>query len=240
MQTEPLFHQWVRVGVQFPAFTASIEEPLPEELIANTSVVGRYEPRLLECMAGWIVKHGELINTSLMHKHLAGGDSAVLGLVFDLVKSKDATKVKQLLKYCKPKKKAEMLFYAAEDSATLKAKAIENETDLNKKWNLFYASFRVKTDAVAERKQVLKDNPNLARRAIFGVQMRTEILNFLLRKGSSFPGEIATQLGYQYHRILEDIQELIRDGVLTDSPKAKKRMLKINPPFEKYLNLLPY
>lgn len=240
MQPEPLFQQWVRIGVQFPAFEPSSEEPLLEELIASTSVVGRYEPRLIECMAGWIAKHGELINTSLMHKHLAGGDSAVLGLLFDLVESRDALKVKQLLKYCKRKKKAEMLFYAAENSPTMKAHAIERETEMNKKWNLFYSSLRVKTDAVMERKHILKDNPNLARRALFGVQMRTEILNFLLKKGSSFPGEIAKQLGYRYHRIFEDIQELIRDGVVTDSQEAKKRILKISPPFEKYLNLLPY
>jgi hypothetical protein len=240
MQPKPLFQQWVRVGVQFPAFEPSSEEPHLEELIANTSVVGRYEPRLIECMAGWITKHGELINTSLMHKHLSGGDSAVLGLLFELVESKDALKVKQLLKYCKPKKKAEMLFYAAENSPTMKAKAIENETKLNKKWNLFFASLRLKTDAVVERKQILRDNPNLARRALFGVQMRTEILNFLLRNGSSFPGEIAKQLGYQYHRIFEDIQDLIRDGVVMDSQEGKKRILRISPPFEKYLNLLPY
>jgi len=44
----------------------------------------------------------------------------------------------------------------------------------------------LKTDAVMERKHILRDNPNLARRALFGVQMRTEILEFSLKKGFQF------------------------------------------------------
>jgi hypothetical protein len=87
-------------------------------------------------------------------------------------------KLKQLTKYCHPKKKAEMLFFAAESSPTMKAQAVEHETEINRKWNLLYVSLRIKTDAVFDRKEVLKRNPNLARRALFGVVMRTEIMNF--------------------------------------------------------------
>jgi len=240
MNIEPLFPMWARLGVNFPAFNPSQEEPLIEDLIAQTSIVGRYEPRLIEGMAGWLQKHGDLVNTSLMHKHIATGDSAVIGLLFDLLSSKETAKLKQLTKYCHPKKKAEMLFYAAETSPTMKAQAIENETELNRKWNLFYVSLRVKTNAVFNRKEILKNNPNLARRALFGVLMRTEILNFLLRKGSSFPAEISKTLGYRYHRVMADIQNLIRDGAVIDSAIGKKRELKISPAFYDYLNALPY
>ena len=133
-----------------------------------------------------------------------------------------------------------MLFYAAETSPTMKAQAIENETELNRKWNLFYVSLRVKTDAVFNRKEMLKKNPNLARRALFGVVMRTEILNFLLRKGTSFPAEISRTLGYRYHRVISDIQNLIRDGAIIDSVAGKRRELKISPAFYDYLNAMPY
>jgi hypothetical protein len=72
-----------------------------------------------------------------MHKQIAAGAPAVIGLVFDLLSSKESSKLKQLIKYCKPKKKAEMLFYAAETSPVMKAHAVENETELNRKWNLY-------------------------------------------------------------------------------------------------------
>ncbi|MDD5673247.1 MAG: hypothetical protein PHC61_03715 [Chitinivibrionales bacterium] len=240
MNTEPLFPLWKRLGVNFASFEPSHEEALIEDLIAQTSIIGRYEPRLIECMAGWIQKHGNLINTSLMHKYLAAADTAVIGLVLDLLDSKETLKLKHLTKYCVPKKKAEMLFYAAENSATMKSEAIEKETAMNRKWNLYYVSLRIKIDAVLERKQVLKMNPNLGRRALFGSDMRTEILNFLLRRGTSFPAEIAQSLGYRYHRVIADVQELVRDGIVTDSVSSRKKLLQISSAFKGYLNLLPY
>jgi hypothetical protein len=240
MNSEPLFSMWARLGVNFPAFKPSKEEPLVEDLIAQTSLIGRYEPRLIEAMAGWLQKHGDLVNTSLMRRHIEIGDSAVIGLVFDTLTSKETVKLKQLTKYCRPKKKAEMLFFAAESSPTMKAQAVEHETELNRKWNLLYVSLRVKTDAVFDRKEVLKRNPNLARRSLFGVVMRTEILNFLLQRGSSFPAEISKALGYRYHRVISDIQGLIRDGAIIDSFAGKKRQLKISPAFHNFLNAIPY
>jgi hypothetical protein len=240
MNSELLFSMWARLGVNFPAFDPSKEEPPVEELIAQTSLIGRYEPRLIEGMAGWLQKHGDLINASLMRRHIQNGDPAVIGLIFDTLSSKETAKLKQPIKYCRPKKKPEMLFYPAETSPTMKAQAVENETELNLKWNLFYVSLRVKTDSVFERKEVLKRNSNLARRALFGVVMRTEIWIFLLQKRTSFPAEISIVLGYRYHRVIADIQCLIRDGAIIDSFAGKRRQLKISPSFHEYLNTISY
>jgi hypothetical protein len=240
MNNEPLLSMWARLGVNYPAFKPVEEEPLVEDLIAQTSLIGRYDPRLIEGMAGWLQKHGDLVNTALMRRHIEKGDPAVVGLVFDTLTSKETAKLKQLTKYCHPKKKAEMLFFSAESSPTMKAQAVEHETELTRKWNLLYVSLRIKTDAVFDRKEVLKRNPNLARRALFGVVMRTEILNFLLQKGSSFPAEISKELGYRYHRVISDIQDLIRDGAVIDSFSGKTRQLKISPAFHDFLNAIPY
>lgn len=231
---------WVRLGVNFPSFEPSIEEPLLEDLIAKTSLIGRYEPRLIEAMAGWIQKHGDLMNSSLMHKHIESGDSAVLGLLSDLLDSKEAVKFNSIHKYCKPKENAEMLFFSAEKSAVMKAQAIENATELNEKWNLYYVNLRVKTDSVFNRRMVLKRNPNLARRALFGSEMRTEILNFLLSKKVSFPSEIAKSLGYRYHRVLEDIHNLMRDGALVEISSNKKKEIRLSPLFIDYLKSIPF
>jgi hypothetical protein len=240
LQTESLFQLWARVGVNFPAIKPSETEPLVEELIAQTSIIGRYEARLIECMAGWLTKHGDLVNTSLMHKYISQGNSAVIGLVFDLLDTKESVKLKSLMKYCNPNKEGEMLFHVAENSPTMKAEAINKETPINRKWNLYYVSLRIKTDSVFDRTTILKNNPNLARRALFGAGMRTEILNFLLNKGTSFPAEIANHFGYRYHRVTADIQDLIREGAIIDTPSANRRMLRLSSPFEKYLRITPW
>jgi len=40
-----------------------------------------YESRLIEGMAGWLQKHGDFVNTSLMRRHIESGDLAVIGLL---------------------------------------------------------------------------------------------------------------------------------------------------------------
>lgn len=240
MNSDSLFEKWVRVGVNFPSFEPCSEEPLIEELIAQTSIVGRYEPRLVEVMAGWIQKHGDLINISLMHKHITKGDSAVIGLLSDILESKEASKFKQIGKYCSPKEKAEMLFISAKSSPTMKAKAIENETEVNRKWNLYYVSLRIKSDTVLNRRTILRNNHNLARRELFGAEMRTEILNFLLSKKASFPAEISRVLGYRYHRVIEEIYSLLRNGALIEKSSGKRKEISIASEFTDYLNSIPF
>ena len=92
MNSEPLFSMGTRLGVNFPAFNPSKEEPLVEELIAQTSLIGRYETRLIEGMAGWLQKHGDLVNTSLMRRHIESGDPAVIGLLRYTSKAKGLSK----------------------------------------------------------------------------------------------------------------------------------------------------
>ena len=67
--------------MNLPAFNPSKGEPLVEELIAQTSLIGRYEPRPIEGMAGWLQKHGDLVNASLMRRHIESGNLAVIGLL---------------------------------------------------------------------------------------------------------------------------------------------------------------
>jgi hypothetical protein len=70
--------------------------------------------------------------------------------------------------------------------------------------------------------------------------MRTEILNFLLGKGSSFPAEISKSLGYRYHRVISDIDNLVRDGAIIDSAAGKRRELRLSPAFHQYLTSIPF
>jgi len=237
---DSLYEKWNHLAGAFPAMGCSLQEPLLEELIAETSVIGRYEPRLIEIMAGWIQENGDLINTVLMSKFIPSGDSSVIGLLTDLLDSKEALKFKNLQKYCVPKEQPEMLYHEANSSPTLKAKAVETETEINRKWNLYYVSLRIKTNAIYNRQWVLKNNPNLARRALFGAEMRTEILNYLLSRERSFTAEIARTFGYRQHRVAEEIDRMIKEGIVKEYPSGRKKEIAMQPEFGKYLGLIPF
>ena len=235
-----LCKKWMRLGVGFSNTEPYLEEPQLEELIAETSVMGRYDPRLIEGMAGWIQEHGDLINMSLMHKNIHLSDSAVIGLISDLVTGKEAQKFKKIAKYCTPKPQPEMLFYGTEKSKEARIKAVENETEKNRRWNLYYVGFKIKSGAVFQRNLMLKLNHNLARRALFGAEMRTEIFNYLLAKERSFPAEIARNLGYRYHRVMEDIHGLLKDGALIRHETGRKKEVVIASAFAEYLRQMPF
>jgi len=235
-----LCKKWMRLGVGFSGTEPALEEPHLEELIAETSLIGRYDVRLIEGMAGWIQEHGDLINMSLMHKNIKLADSAVIGLVSDLISGAAAQKFKKIVKYCTPKTQPEMLIYGSEKSEETRTAAVKNETEANRRWNLYFVDLRIKSDAVFQRNLMLKLNHNLARRALFGAEMRTEILNYLLEKERSFPAEIARNLGYRYHRVMEDVHGLLKDGALVRYETGRKKEITIAQPFADYLRQIPF
>jgi len=235
-----LYRKWMRLGVGFSDIEPSFSEPPLEELIAETSLIGRYDLRLIEGMAGWIQEHGDLINMSLMHKNIKLADSAVIGLVSDLVGGAAAQKFKNIVKYCTPKPTPEMLIYGSEKSEETRTEAVKNETEINRRWNLYYVDLKIKSGAVFQRNLILKLNHNLARRALFGAEMRTEILNYLLEKERSFPAEIARNLGYRYHRVMEDIHGLLKNGALIQYEAGRKKEITIAQPFANYLRQIPF
>ncbi|MDR0308041.1 MAG: hypothetical protein LBI42_14545 [Chitinispirillales bacterium] len=235
-----LYRKWMRLGVGFSGTEPALEEPYLEELIAETSLIGRYDSRLIEGMAGWIQEHGDLINMSLMQKNIKLADSAVLGLISDLVAGKEAQKFKKIAKYCTPKSQPEMLFYGTGKSEETRTEAVKSETAVNRRWNLYYVDFKIKNGVVFQRNLMLKLNHNLARRALFGAEMRTEILNFLLNKRQSFPAQIARSLGYRYHRVMEDVHTLLRNGALVQQEVGRKKEITIAQPFMDYLKQIPF
>jgi hypothetical protein len=158
-----IFERWRRLGVNFTSTAPSVQEPLIEKLVADTIVYGRAEPRLLECMAAWLYYYGDLVNISLMRNYISQIDSAVLGLILELINHK---RLNQLIKYCAPKKYPEMLFKVK--STIMKAEAVNGSSEINSKWNLYFVSFRIKHGAIMNRHYVLKNNLNLARRRLVG------------------------------------------------------------------------
>ena len=163
--TDTVFEDWVRIGVKFTGTKPSADEPLVEGLIAQTSIVCRKWPRLMDVMAGLVQLYGDLLNVSLMRKYIPHGDSAVIGLLCDLVTSREAEKIKLLTKYCAPKETPEFLFPENYLTIDIVEHMVPEETrKICRKWNLYFPYVRIKTNCMLIRKDILSRNPNLAHR----------------------------------------------------------------------------
>jgi hypothetical protein len=47
-------------------------------------------------------------------------------------------------------------------------------------------------------------------------------------------------LGYRYHRVLEDVHNLLRDGALVERSFNKKKEIRLSQPFIDYLKTIPF
>jgi hypothetical protein len=153
---DSLFEGWQRFGVRFTHTEPAAEPMLLERLIAETSIWGRYKPRLMDGMLGWIQKCGDLIDISLMRENLRYGASAVIGLLSDVLTSDAAQNFKQIKQYCTPKTKPEMLFHIGNDFMPLMIKAAYVATEINRIWNLYYVSLLIKTSTLYTRQYILR------------------------------------------------------------------------------------
>lgn len=230
-----IFESWRRLGVNFTSVDSSMQEPQVEKLVRDTLIKGRDEPRLLECMAAWLYQYGDLINISLMRNYVTQTDSAVFGFILELINHK---RLNQLIKYCTPKKDPEMLFNV--NSTIMKAEAVNSSSDINRKWNLYYVSFRIKNNAIMNRHYVLKNNPNLARRSLFGVSLKTEIINFILNNEDVYVAGISHYMGCHYHLVSSDIKEMIEDGIVRSVQYKRKNILEFIPSFRNYFCATPF
>jgi hypothetical protein len=119
----------------------------------------------MDVMAGWVQLYGDLINVSLMRESLPQGDSAVIGLLCDLVTSTEAQNFKLLTRYCTPKETPDFLFFLRDLTiGMLEYMVPEDIKEICRKWNLYFSYVRIKTNCILAREDILNNNPRLAQR----------------------------------------------------------------------------
>jgi len=66
-------------------------------------------------------------------------------------------------------------------------------------------------------------------RALFGVNARCEILDYLARNGTGHPREIARELYYSQKAIHDTLTDLACSGVIQSSKGARERVFRLSP-----------
>ena len=237
---ETCIRKWVRTGINFTGYSMYKHEVNLEELIAATSVIGRYEPRLIYCMTSWIIKNGDLINVYRLKSEVINSDTAVLGALLEIsLTHKADKKLGNIIKFCNKKEKPEMMFIIADTSPSLKLSIIENGDLICNKWNVLCKEITIKPDSLFNRSYIMKHNKNLARRMLFGVQMKTEIFNILLEKKNLYIKQLQDILGYKYPVIFNEIKKLHDEGIIDWYEDKQMKWISLNKRMENYLNKVP-
>jgi hypothetical protein len=216
-----LWNQWSSIGV---AGYGEIDRPWvvdPEALIALTGTFGRYDPRLFDEMLDWLDRNERFINVQRLRNILKTegfASSYVIGeLAAKQLKDKKGIKWKGLYKDYLREENPQALFLLKSG----KAFPVVGEKDPE------YLKYGYIRNPVVNRGLSRPFPPktraslHLQLRALFGLNSRSEILLYLILKGSGTIRDMADQSYYAWRSIQDTLLELSHSALL-QSPEVKK------------------
>ena len=223
-----LWRQWSALGV---AGHSRSDDPWvidPEALLLFTCTLGRHEPRLFDEVIDWLQANGPFINILRLKRILrtekfAGGRvlAAVAGL---MSKGAEVLKWKRLAESAEPTGSLEALFFA-KDGQTL---PIVGDPDAH------FARYGLKRGPLRLRgysqmfRPTERTNLLLQLRALFGINVRCEIVLYLLAHEAAHPSKIARDTYYFARAVQNTLVDMSRSGIvqLRSSAREKHYWLK--------------
>jgi hypothetical protein len=214
---DTLYQKWIRLGWMA---TGNLwpEEVDPELLIVQTTHAARTDSRLFKWLLTWFKDNNDLINTKRLLRILDNADTAVLGAVIEIaIKESGNHNLKTILTKCKKKPVQELLFTGMEDIETFVAQEKAKTHEIYSKWGLYCSMYEFYNDANRSRAWILEHNRNLALRALYGPNIRAEIMYYLLNHDLCAIKNIAQHIGYTYSSVYNEVTILIKNGFVTKS-----------------------
>jgi hypothetical protein len=235
---EELKSQWSRIGFRFLDKPSKAPVDL-ERLIVETTRAGRQDPVLLSAMLTWIIHFSDLINTARLLRLLKDADLSVLGLILDLSLEHHAhKKLKQLILKFTAKTKPEILFSVMDSMVTTRNSEIENSIPAGRKWGLFVSDISIKADALHNRDWILKRNPNLYFRALFGANIKAEVFSQLFKLKETYIQELSRAIGVSYQPVYAEVKEMAENHFLNMKSIGRTKLISMNPLFNRHFQAL--
>lgn len=209
-----LWRQWSALGVagQTRREDASIIDP--EALLLLTCTVGRHDPRLFDEMLDWLQANGWLINVMRLKRILSAekftGQPVLAAIAGLLAKGAEAPKWKQLAASATPPAAAEALFFS-EDGQPIPA--IGEPEPLFARYGWQRGPLRLRGYS-QEFRPTETANLVLQLRALFGINVRCEIVLYLLTHDAAHPSQIAREAFYFERAVQGTLVDMSRSGVI--------------------------
>lgn len=235
--SENLRKIWTQLGVGFNEPFSKKNVIDLERTILDTTVAGRQDSRLLFGLRGWLLKHHDLVNGSrLIRLAKQAETTAVLGAIIDSVVEKEPRSVLiATRRYCKKSLQPEFLFYRIAQS---KVEATINKREcleVWRRWNLISNEMSSMEGVIFEKGYVLKHNPNLALRALFGAGTRAEVFGYFLQHMEGNAMEICKALNQSYQPVYSELTAISRIGLGKAKKVGASKIFRVSSHFIKML-----
>jgi hypothetical protein len=175
---------WAKLGVLY-GLSPARRTPDLETLLLRTAGVLQTFARLLPTTVTWLVQYERLVCRHRLAR--MAGDitevevSAALGLLLDLARQHtQSDHLNIAIAVCRPADKDRPLFAVDRRSAAFQRLAEAQASTTSQRWNLWTPEPALKPDVIRPASWLMKRNPALRYRAIFGGNLRASILATLL------------------------------------------------------------
>ncbi len=226
-----LWRQWSALGV---AGYARGEDPWiidPEALLLLTCTLGRYEPRLFDEVIDWLKTNGSFINIQrlkrILHTEKFASGRVLAALASLMSKGTDVLKWKSLAESAEKPDSDEPFFFSKDG----KALPILGDGDPH------FARYGFRRSPLRLRgySQIFRPteqtNLLLQLRALFGINVRCEIVLYLLTHDAAHPSRIARDTYYFGRAVQNTLVEMTCSGIiqLRSFGREKHYWLKSEP-----------
>jgi hypothetical protein len=218
-----LWRQWSALGVAGQASEEDVWIIDPEALLLLTCTLGRYEPRLFDEALDWLGENGRFINIMRLKRILRtekfAGERALAAVAACLSKGTEATKWKLLAESVPPSPVMEEFFISPEG----KQLPVLGEPEPH------FARYGFKRGPLRLRGRSQKFRPaqptNLALqlRALFGINVRCEIVLYLLTHEAAHPSQIAREAYYFERAVQGTLVDMSQSSVVGLRPRGREK-----------------
>lgn len=204
-----------------------------ERLVMETCVEGRRDSRLLFGMRGWLLKHQDLVNVNrLIRMVKEAKETAILGAIIDSVlEHTPRSSLRYVRKYCKRSREPRFVFEGIAESKTMRRLNEEENLPVWRAWGLISREMDSMEGGIAEKGFVLRNNHNLALRALFGSSIRAEILNYLVEHGEGNARQISLSVNQSYEPVYSELKLCEDVGLLEPAVHGRATVYHLKPEF---------
>jgi len=209
-----LWRQWSALGVAGQASGEDVWIIDPEALLLLTCTMGRHEPRLFDEVLDWLQENGRFINIMRLKRIFRtekfAGERTLAAVAACLSKGTEALKWKLLAESVQPTSVKEEFFISPEG----KPLPVLGEPEP------YFARYGFKRGPLRLRGYSQKFRPtqttNLALqlRALFGINVRCEIVLYLLTHEAAHPSQIAREAYYFERAVQGTLVDMNQSGIV--------------------------
>lgn len=220
-----LWRQWSALGVAGYAHSKDTWMVDPEALLLFSLPVARYDPRLFDEIMDWLHKNGALLSLNrlqtLEKEHQLGNPSLLRPVAESLAKSPGNSKWSLILKRFHPGNEL-----GSPQALFVDVPVFAEPDDIFHRWGWVRGSLKGRGMSKAPR----PDQPAtflFMLRALFGLQVRAEVMAWLLSHEHGHPAEIARQTGYFARSVHRVVTELEASGLVRSFRVGREKQFSL-------------